>query len=60
MTNIRQQINVRLDPEMTARIDEKRIELSRSLGMIPTRSEVLRMALEAFLTISDPEEKRAR
>jgi metal-responsive CopG/Arc/MetJ family transcriptional regulator len=45
----RSQLNVRLDQELVDRIDEKRIELRESLGQIPTRSDILRMALENFL-----------
>lgn len=32
-------------------IDQKRIELSHELGEIPTRSEVMRFALEVYLTV---------
>ena len=49
----RTQLNVRLDSSLVERIDQKRIELREQVGSIPTRSDVLRMALEAFLT-SDP------
>ncbi len=45
----RTQVNVRLDQALVERIDQKRIELREQLGAIPTRSDVLRMALEAFL-----------
>jgi len=45
----RMQINVRLDAELATRIDEKRTQLQKELGRIPTRSEVVRMALERFL-----------
>ncbi|MCP5223097.1 MAG: ribbon-helix-helix protein, CopG family [Zoogloeaceae bacterium] len=45
----RQQINVRLSDALAEQIDRKRIAMQASLGRIPTRSEVLRLALEAFL-----------
>ena len=45
----RQQINVRLTDELVAAIDEKRVELRESLGGIPSRSDVVRMALESYL-----------
>jgi metal-responsive CopG/Arc/MetJ family transcriptional regulator len=48
----RQQINVRLDPELAARVDKKRIALSDTLGHIPTRSEVMRLALEDYLSVN--------
>lgn len=45
----RMQVNVRLDSELAARIDEKRTELQKQMGRIPTRSEVVRFALEKYL-----------
>ncbi|MGH9588110.1 MAG: hypothetical protein ACRD3F_14245 [Acidobacteriaceae bacterium] len=45
----RKQVNVRLDPEQERRVDEKRAALQKVLGRIPTRSEVVRMALDEFL-----------
>ena len=45
----RVQINVRVESELVERIDEKRVELRVSLGGIPSRSDVIRMALEAYL-----------
>ena len=44
-----EQINVRLSPEEIARLDQKRIDLQAALGKIPSRGEVVRMALDAFL-----------
>lgn len=44
-----EQINVRLSAEEIARLDQKRIDLQADLGKIPSRGEVVRMALEAFL-----------
>jgi len=45
----RLQVNVRLDDEMIRLVDAKRIELQPELGKIPTRSEVVRIALERYL-----------
>ena len=45
----RQQVNVRLSPELVEAIDKKRIELQPAMGKIPTRSEVVRYALDTFL-----------
>ena len=45
----RAQINVRLEPELAKSIDAKRIELQKDLGRIPTRSEVVRLAIEKYL-----------
>lgn len=45
----RQQVNVRLEQDLADRMDKKRIELTESLGYIPTRSDIMRMALEEFI-----------
>lgn len=45
----RPQVNVRLDDEMIRLLDAKRVLLQRELGTIPTRSEVVRLALERYL-----------
>lgn len=47
----RTQLNVRVSEELESAIDEKRIELRATLGSIPSRSDVLRLALEAYLGI---------
>ena len=47
----RTQLNVRVSDELERAIDEKRVELRVELGIIQTRSDILRMALEAFLGI---------
>lgn len=52
----RTQINVRLDAEMIARVDEQRIALHHTSGNIPTRSDIVRIALEKYL----PPAPRAR
>lgn len=51
------QINVRLDNEMIGLLDEKRIEFQKELGTIPTRSDVVRIALEKFLRASTKKAK---
>jgi Arc/MetJ-type ribon-helix-helix transcriptional regulator len=48
----RTQLNVRVSDELEKAIDEKRIELRAQLGSIPSRSDVLRLALEAYLGIA--------
>jgi len=45
----RMQINMRIDKELAARIDKKRIDLANELQRIPTRTEVIKMALELFI-----------
>ena len=46
----RAQLNVRLDKELMEKIDRKRIQIANEFGTIPTRSDILRLALDAFLT----------
>lgn len=45
----RMQINMRIDKELAARIDKKRIDLADELQRIPTRTDVIKMALELYL-----------
>ena len=47
----RAQLNVRVSDQLEQAIDKKRIELSKSLGTIPSRSDVVRLALESYLGI---------
>lgn len=57
----RTQLNVRVSDVLEKAIDEKRIELRATLGTIPTRSDVLRLALEAYLGIEmGPEDTDGR
>lgn len=57
----RTQLNVRVSEALERAIDEKRIELRATLGSIPTRSDVLRLALEAYLGIEmGPEDADGR
>lgn len=48
----RLQVNIRLTTEIINRLDQKRIELQPRLGRIPSRSEVMRFAIDAYLGIS--------
>ncbi len=48
----RNQLNVRVTPQIEAVIDAKRIELAKTQGSIPTRSDVVRLALEEYLGVS--------
>jgi len=45
------QLNVRVEPDVETAIDARRVELSNALGRIPSRSDVVRLALEAYLGI---------
>lgn len=44
------QVNVRVDGVLIKLLDEKRTELLDKLGSIPSRSDVVRMALQEYLT----------
>ena len=56
----RMQINMRIDKELAARIDKKRIDLAGELQRIPTRTDVIKMALELFLESSPKPSGKAR
>ena len=47
----RAQLNVRVSDQLGRAIDKKRIELSHKLGTIPSRSDVVRFALEGYLGV---------
>ena len=47
----RAQLNVRVSDLLEQAIDKKRIELSATLGSIPSRSDVVRFALESYLVV---------
>ncbi|TRZ99857.1 MAG: ribbon-helix-helix protein, CopG family [Rhodocyclaceae bacterium] len=50
---------VRLDESVLKAIDRKRMELAEQTGQIPTRSDVVRVALETYLKSSgEPSKKR--
>lgn len=48
----RNQLNIRVSDELEALIDKKRIELASTMKIIPTRSDVVRYALEIYLGIT--------
>jgi hypothetical protein len=48
------QVNVRVDRDMEKALDAKRIELSEQVGYIPSRSEVIRLAIDAYLGVKPP------
>lgn len=48
----RNQLNIRVSDELEELIDKKRIELASTLKVIPTRSDVVRYALESYLGVS--------
>jgi hypothetical protein len=56
----RTQLNVRVSEDLEKAIDEKRIELRATMGTIPSRSDVLRLALEAYLGIALAESEADR
>jgi metal-responsive CopG/Arc/MetJ family transcriptional regulator len=43
------QLAIRLDDHTLEEIDKRRIEESKKTGSIPSRSEIVRMALDQFL-----------
>ncbi len=49
----RLQINVRVEKELVDQIDQKRVELRESMGEIPTRSDVIRLALQEYLSTTN-------
>jgi hypothetical protein len=48
----RNQLNIRVSDELEQLIDKKRIELAATMKVIPTRSDVVRYALENYLGTS--------
>lgn len=48
----RPQVNVRLTDELVRLLDAKRVEMLPELGTIPTRSDVVRIAIERFLKVA--------
>lgn len=47
------QVNIRLDDETLARIDKCRSTMMEEVGTIPTRSDVVRYALDDYLKKCD-------
>lgn len=58
----RSQLNLRISDQLGKLIDAKRIELSAQMGTIPSRSDILRFALEMYLgqDLSDSEVDRRK
>jgi Arc/MetJ-type ribon-helix-helix transcriptional regulator len=48
----RNQLNIRVSDELEKLIDKKRIELASKMDVIPTRSDVVRYALELYLAVT--------
>ncbi|MFZ4538787.1 hypothetical protein [Propionivibrio sp.] len=44
------QLAVRVEDELLVAIDKKRLEMAHAQGTIPTRSDVVRAAIERFLS----------
>ena len=55
----RNQLNIRVSDELESLIDKKRIELASTMKIIPTRSDVVRFALENYLGITMAETDQA-
>jgi len=45
------QLAVRVEESFLSAIDQKRIELSKGMGSIPSRSDIVRLALEQYLQL---------
>ena len=58
----RSQLNLRISDQLGKLIDAKRIELSQTQGSIPSRSDILRLALAQYLEVdlSQMEQDRRR
>jgi metal-responsive CopG/Arc/MetJ family transcriptional regulator len=58
----RSQLNIRVSDQLGQLIDAKRIELSKTMRSIPSRSEVIRLALEQYLNadLSDTDADRRK
>lgn len=54
----RNQLNIRVSDELESLIDKKRIDLASTMKIIPTRSDVVRYALESYLGITLSETDR--
>lgn len=59
----RSQLNLRISDQLGKLIDAKRIELAAEIGSIPSRSDILRYALESYLgkdlSVSEVDRRRA-
>jgi len=56
----RNQLNIRVSNELESLIDKKRIDLASTMKVIPTRSDVVRYALESYLGITMSETDQDR
>jgi Arc/MetJ-type ribon-helix-helix transcriptional regulator len=56
----RNQLNIRVSDELETLIDQKRIDLASTMKIIPTRSDVVRYALESYLGITMSETDQDR
>jgi len=56
----RNQLNIRVSDELESLIDKKRIDLAPTMKVIPTRSDVVRYALESYLGITMSETDQDR
>lgn len=56
----RNQLNIRVSDELESLIDKKRIALASTMKVIPTRSDVVRYALESYLGITMSETDQDR
>jgi len=56
----RNQLNIRVSDELESLIDKKRIDLASTMKVIPTRSDVVRYALESYLGITMSETDQDR
>jgi|GEM_PF-1084262 len=56
----RNQLNIRVSDELESLIDKKRIDLASTMKIIPTRSDVVRYALESYLGITMSETDQDR
>ncbi len=54
------QLAVRVDDETLMAVDKKRMEIATQMGKIPTRSDVVRIALETYLKGSDEPPKKVQ
>jgi len=56
----RNQLNIRVSNELESLIDKKRVDLASTMKVIPTRSDVVRYALESYLGITMSETDQDR
>jgi metal-responsive CopG/Arc/MetJ family transcriptional regulator len=52
----RLQVNFRLDKDLAEKLDHRRVTLLKAMGRIPSRSEVMRLALDLYLKEDQPEQ----